>query len=129
MCWPVSAQLRLRSGTARLVWPAGTATGAVVLLGDVTEPECRSLADSFAAVVLNAPVREGAAALEWLADHATELGADGGRLILAGPAELADEVHALAARVRERGWPALALCHILPASPVEGAWNSTTRSP
>jgi hypothetical protein len=97
----------------------------MVLLGDVAEPECRSLAEAFAAVVLNAPVREGAVALEWLADHAAELGADGGRLILAGTA---DDVLSLTARVRAQGWPPIALCHILPPSPVEGAWNSTRRS-
>jgi hypothetical protein len=121
----LSAQLRLSSGSARLVWPAGAATAAMVLLGDVPEPESRSLADAFAAVVLNAPVREGAAALEWLADHAAELGADGGRLILAGAA---DDVLWLAARARAQGWPPIALCHILPPSPVEGAWNSRRRS-
>jgi hypothetical protein len=121
----LSAQLRLRSGAARLVWPADAPTGAMVLLGEVPEPECRALADAFSAVVLNAPVREGAAALEWLADHAAELGADGARLILAGAA---DDVLSLAARVRAQGWPPIALCHILPPSPVEGAWNSTRRS-
>ena len=117
-----SAQLRLRGGFAPLVWPPGDAWGATVLLGD--ERLGRSLAAALGTVVLSVPARDGAAAIEWIADHGGELGA-GGRLILAGAA---DDVLSLAARVRAQGWPPITLCHILPPSPVEGAWNSTRRS-
>jgi hypothetical protein len=108
----VSAQLRLRSGAAQLVWPAGEATGAIVLLGDAPESLCRSLADALGAVVLSVAAADGEAALEWAADHAAELGADGARLILAGARDEAAAVAQLAARARAHGWPAVA-CELL----------------
>jgi len=72
------------------------------VLGD--EP----LGEALGAITLNAPIDEGAAALEWLADHAAELGADG-PLLLAGVGEGAAAAAAeLAARARENGWPPIA---------------------
>jgi hypothetical protein len=101
----LSAQLRLRSGSARLVWPAGRATCAIVVLGDAPEPLCRALADALAGVVIAAAPEDGAAALAWVADHSAELGAGVGRLLLAGVGQAAGAVAALAARAREDGWP------------------------
>jgi hypothetical protein len=92
-----SARLRLPGlDGARLTWPDGKPTGAMLVLGD--EPLGRELG----LITLNAGVNDGAAALEWLADHAAELGADGPLLLAgAGAAELA-------ARARENGWPEIA---------------------
>jgi acetyl esterase/lipase len=101
----LSAQLRLGSGAARLVWPAGEVSCAIVLLGDAPETLCRSLADALGGVVVAAPAQDGATALEWVADHAGELGAGTGRLILAGVGEAAHAVAALASRARDDGWP------------------------
>ena len=115
-----SAQLRLRSGTARLVWPAGaTGPGVMVLL---VEPDAMDEADrvsrSLAAVPgilsLSAVCRpgheleDGAASIEWIADHAAQLGADGRRLILAGLEGGAAVAAALTIRARDRGWPTVA---------------------
>ena len=115
----MSAQLRLRSGAARLVWPAGEAAGAIVLLGDPPESLCRALADTLGAVVLGVAAADGVAALEWAADHAAELGADAGRLILAGVHEEAAAVAELAARSRAHGWPPIA-CQFLVVGRLSG---------
>jgi prolyl-tRNA editing enzyme YbaK/EbsC (Cys-tRNA(Pro) deacylase) len=98
----VRAQLRLRSASADLIWPPGHASGVTVLLdGDARLGG--SLARALGTVVLRVPAGEGAAALEWAADHAGELA--GGSLILGGAA---DAVLALARQARDDGWPALA---------------------
>jgi prolyl-tRNA editing enzyme YbaK/EbsC (Cys-tRNA(Pro) deacylase) len=98
----VRAQLRLRSASADLIWPHGHASGVTVLLdGDARLGG--SLARALGTVVLRVPAGEGAAALEWAADHAGELA--GGSLILGGAA---DAVLALARQARDDGWPALA---------------------
>ena len=57
-----------------------------------------------------APRRPGAldraeAALMWAADHGEELGADPGRLVVAGRGAGAAAAAALALRARDRGWP------------------------
>lgn len=113
-----SAQLRLRSGTAQLVWPATGGAGVMVLL---VEPDAmqeaervsRSLAAAPGILSLTAVCRpghdleDGAAAIEWIADHAAQLGADGRRLILAGLERGAAVAAALTIRARDRGWPAV----------------------
>jgi hypothetical protein len=104
----VSAQLRLRSGPARLAWPAGEAAAVVVLLGDATEPVCRWLTDA-GALVLIAPVRDWATTLGWAADHAAELGAGQAPLILAG---VGDAVAVVASLARDERWPRIA-CRLL----------------
>jgi hypothetical protein len=104
-----AAQLRLRGGAAHLVWPAGDATGVMVLLsGRDPEPLCRWLADALGVVALSAAARDGSPAIEWVADHAAEFGADGSRLILAGVHGAAPAVAALAVRARDDGWPRIA---------------------
>jgi acetyl esterase len=101
----LSAQLRLRSGAARLAWPAGKPACAIVLLGDAPDAVCRSLAGALDGVVIAVAADDGATALEWAADHAAELGADGGRLVLAGFGDAAGAVAAVAGRARGSGWP------------------------
>ncbi len=59
-----------------------------------------------------APRRPGAldraeAALMWAADHGEELGADPGRLVVAGRGAGAAAAAALALRAHDRGWPPL----------------------
>ncbi len=98
------AQLRLRSASADLIWPPGEAAGVTVLL-DGDARLAGSLAGALGTVVLRVPAGEGAAALEWAADHAGELG--GGSLILAGAGGAADAALALARQARDDGWPAL----------------------
>jgi hypothetical protein len=111
-----SAQLRLRSGTARLVWPANDCPVVMVLLVEpdaMHEAECvaRSLAATPGVLSLIAVCRHehgldgGAGSIEWIADHAAQLGADGRRLILAGVEGGAALATALAIRARDRGWP------------------------
>ncbi len=47
-------------------------------------------------------------ALEWSADHAEELGADPGKLVIAGRGAGAAAAAALSLRARDRGWPRVA---------------------
>jgi hypothetical protein len=51
------------------------------------------------------PLRDASAAVDWSADHAGELGADGGRLVVAGWAAGAALAAAVARQAAERGWP------------------------
>jgi hypothetical protein len=108
-----SAQLRLRGVPgARLAWPA-TGTGprpaALVLLVDAREPDAAGhgerVSHSLGVLALAAPCRnadDGVRALEWMADHAEQLGADPDHVLLAGIPVVAE----VAARARENGWPA-----------------------
>ena len=108
-----SAQLRLRGVPgARLAWPAhgtGPRPAALVLLVDAREPDAAGhgerVARRLGVLVLAAPCRDaddGLRALEWMADHGEQLGADPDQLLLAGVPLAA----AVAARARENGWPA-----------------------
>ena len=108
-----SAQLRLRGVPgARLVWPAhgtGPRPAALVLLVDAREPDTAGhgerVSSSLGVLTLAAPCRDtddGVRALEWMADHAEQLGADPDHLLLAGTPIAAT----VAARARENGWPA-----------------------
>jgi hypothetical protein len=79
--------------------------------GDV-DALCRALCAQAGLVVLWTvqPVALGdaATALEWAADHATELDADPGRLLVGGQGAGAALAAAAALRARDEGWPALA---------------------
>jgi acetyl esterase len=91
----------------------------MVLLFDAGEPDaadhaqlvCRSLAHAPGILSLSAACRrgreleDGATSIEWAADHAAELGAEGPGLILAGLHGAAAVAAALAVRAREDGWP------------------------
>jgi prolyl-tRNA editing enzyme YbaK/EbsC (Cys-tRNA(Pro) deacylase) len=120
----VSAQLRLPSGSAELVWPPGDAAGVTVLLaGD--ERLRRRLAGALGTVVLGVPAESGAAALDWVADHVAQFG--GGRLILAGTD--AGAVLALARRARDDGWPRLAHVFLVRAGSDPVQWPAVSDLP
>ena len=121
-----SAQLRLRSGTAQLVWPA---TGGAVVMVLLVEPSgmreaarvSRSLPGILSLIAICRDGREledGADSIEWIADHAAQLGADGRRLILAGLDGAAAVAAALTIRARDRGWPVVE--HLLLIRPRPG---------
>jgi acetyl esterase/lipase len=124
------ADLRLRgpagSTPVRVRWPRTPASDPapplVVLLPDLAAADgveraddelAHELCSRIGAVVLCipwAPRRPGAldradAALVWAADHGGELGADPGRLVVAGRGAGAAAAAVLALRARDRGWP------------------------
>jgi acetyl esterase/lipase len=123
------ADLRLRgpagSIPVRVRWPRSRpAPPLVVFLPDAAPADGVDGADDalghelcarVGAVVMCipwAPRRPGAldraeAALMWAADHGEELGADPGRLVVAGRGAGAAAAAALALRAQERGWPPL----------------------
>jgi nucleotide-binding universal stress UspA family protein len=85
-----STELRLPGLLARVVWPGADAPApapALVLLVDPAEADAvyQSLAEVRGVLSLIVPARgeAGAAAGEWLADHAAELGADADRIVVA----------------------------------------------
>jgi hypothetical protein len=113
---PTSAprvQLRLRGGAeplfAEVVWPAGDTAGRSGVLVLLVEPGAtrpvEPAPDVLTFVAGCRSVEDGLYALEWIADHAAQLGADGDRLLLSGGTAVSD---AVAARARETGWPRIA---------------------
>ena len=95
------ADLQLRGSTSplpvRVYWPAQAASQPVPLLvfcivgagaGPRADTTCRSLSEDPGLVVLAvsclAGAQDGMTVLEWAAEHAAELGADPGRLLIAG---------------------------------------------
>lgn len=143
---PASGTLLLRDRTGaitgRLTWPAiaaswsvGPSGGpgrpelpAVLLLGPdlparVDRAACATRLSCRAGVlVLDLPWNRSAGlakaeyALGWLADHASEVGADPQRLVVIGLTEATDAAVALACHARDEGWPPLAQ-HILALPP------------
>jgi hypothetical protein len=118
-----SAQLRLRGGDgplgAQLVWPGAVPAGMMILLVDAGEAGatahgeyvCRFISETLGVVSLNVAcggLEDGATAIEWTADHAAQLGADGGPLLLAGVHAGAAAAAALAIQARDSGWPDVA---------------------
>lgn len=103
-----AAELTLRFGAARLrahvCWPSSPGS-LTLLLADRAEL-AGALASTAATVVVALKRRESPedelAALEWVAEHAAELGAPE-RLLIAGGARAA----VLAIRARDGGWPAI----------------------
>jgi acetyl esterase len=121
-------QLRGPGGpiAARAYWPAPqdpvTAPALLVLLpgGDPDDVDalCRGASADIGVVVLSptshaAPDTYGAAladalaAVHWAADHAADLGADPGRLLLAGTGVGGRLAAAVARQARKDGWPAV----------------------
>jgi acetyl esterase len=147
-------QLRGAAGplTAQVRWPGAPGAGApppplLLYFGDaarpapavaptlcaqagvvVLAPRCRALHDAFWPAFCDA-----AAALEWAADHAAELGADGGRLLVAGHWRAARLAAALVIHARDHGWPRLMrqvlICPRLRASPTGGGGNGSYVAP
>ena len=109
----LDAELRLRGGVAvQVTWPPATSQppALLVVLPGASQgaPIWRELCLRIPAVLLSVPtagMREAREALEWGADHASELGADPGRLLLAADHGGAGLVAALARHARDRGWP------------------------
>ena len=113
------AELTLRFGAERLpgrvYWPAAiSAPPLIFLLDDARDDDAfsTSLCAAGAAVVLSMPTGPGLdervelAALDWAADHASELGATP-RLLLAGIYIGGGHAARLAAAARDEGWPPL----------------------
>jgi acetyl esterase len=127
-------QLRAPGGplAARAYWPVlgdGAAPALLVLLpGDVTgaggldriDALCRGVCARVGVVVLSvthrsaapdipaAALEDSTAAVHWAADHAAQLGADPGRLLVAGTGIGGPLARAVARRARDDGWPTIA---------------------
>ena len=113
------ADLRLRRVDVQVTWPSSTreTPALLVVLPGESEgaPVWRELSARIPAVALAVPSArfdEAREALEWGADHAAELGADPGRLLLAADHGGAGLIAALARHARDRGWPRIAR-HVL----------------
>jgi acetyl esterase len=120
------ADLQLRGNTSplpvRVCWPGQQTSRPVPLLvfcsvgagaGSATEAACRRLSEDAGVVVLSVPCaagpRDGTNVLEWAAEHAAELGADPGRLLVAGQGAGGAIAAAVAAEAHARAWPAVVL--------------------
>jgi hypothetical protein len=104
------ADLHLRGGIlARVTWPPVTPAEPPPLLVLVGESPhlCHELAVRIPAVVLAVEAGQAREAVEWGADHASELGADPGQIVLAGSRRGAPAIAALAREARDRGWPSI----------------------
>jgi acetyl esterase len=126
------AELQLRGPrgplAARAYWPVPhelvTAPALLVLLpgrdsddSDDVDGLCRGACADIGVVVLSPTSRAAApdgaaladalAAVHWAADHAAELGADPGRLLLAGTGVGGRLAAAVARQARDDGWPAV----------------------
>jgi acetyl esterase/lipase len=77
------------------------------------EASCRGLSEDHGLVVLAVPcsagVHDGMTVLEWAAEHAAELGADPGRLLVAGQGAGGAVAAAFASRAQAAGWPTVLL--------------------
>jgi acetyl esterase len=112
-----TAELHLRGTSgplpARISWPAQSPAGPPVVVlcpggGSAVDTLERKLCAAGMLVVCarSATTLERAATvLEWVADHGTELGADPGRLLVAGAGTGAELATALMAYADDRGWP------------------------
>lgn len=118
------ADLRLRGSTSslpvRVYWPGQVASQPVPLLvfctvgaGAGAEETCRGLSEDYGLLVLAvrcaAGAHDGMTVLEWAAEHAAELGADPGRLVVAGQGSGGAVAAAVESQARAAGWPAVAL--------------------
>jgi acetyl esterase len=118
------ADLRLRGNTSplpvRVYWPGQSAPQPVPLLvfcivgaGGGAEEACRTLSQDRGLLVLavacRAGVRDAMTVLEWAAEHAAELGADPGLLLVAGPGAGGAVAAAVESQARAASWPAVTL--------------------
>jgi len=138
------ADLRLRSRAgslqATVAWPtaADRAPALLVFFPDPARdagPLCRALCRLADVVVLSAVPRSGpdepastafddaAAVLGWAADHAEELDADPGRLIVGGEGAGAALAAAVTLHARDEWWPAIARQLLI--HPELGAWRAS----
>jgi acetyl esterase/lipase len=117
------ADMRLRGNTSplrvRVYWPGQQVRHPAPLLvfcivGAGAEAWCRSLSENAGLVVLavgcdTAGVSSATGVLEWAAEHAAELGADPGRLLVAGAGAGAAVAAAVAREALAKGWPQVTL--------------------
>jgi len=130
------AWMRLRGPAgplrARIYWPSREggglppallvffhASGFVPGSVETADVLCRELCSRSGLVVLSASYRtapphpypaafeDATAAVDWAADHGTELDADPGRLLVAGEGAGGNLAAAVALHARDRGWPLL----------------------
>jgi hypothetical protein len=102
----------------RVYWPGQAASQPVPLLvfcmvGAGAETTCRSLSEDPGVLVLAvscvAGTEDGTTVLEWAAEHAAELGADPGRLLVGGQGAGSAVATAVVTQARAAGWPAVTL--------------------
>ena len=119
------ADLQLRGNTSplpvRVYWPAQATSQPVPLLvfcsvgtgAGSRGAACRRLSEDPGLVVLAvsclAGAQDGTTVLEWAAEHAAELGADPGRLLVGGQGTGGAVAAAVASQARAAGWPAVML--------------------
>jgi acetyl esterase len=122
------ADLQLRGSTSplpvRVYWPSQVASQPAPLLvfcmvgagagaGTDAEETCRGLSQDRGLLVLAvscpAGARDAMTVLEWAAEHAAELGADPGRLLVTGQGAGGAVATEVAAQARAAGWPEVAL--------------------
>jgi acetyl esterase len=118
------ADLQLRGNTSplpvRVYWPARAEPVPVLVFyivgagaGWQTEATCQGLSEDPGLLVLAvscpAGAQDGTTVLEWAAEHAAELGADSGRLLVAGQGAGGAVAAAVASQARAAGWPAVML--------------------
>ena len=143
---PARLHLRGATGTvsAQLAWPAPGASSPgllVFLAGDPPEGQApapavglaRRVGAAGALVVLAlaaGSVADAVAVTQWAADHAVELGADPGRLVVGGAGAGAWLAAAVAAAARDEGWPPVA-CQLLvePTDPAPPAGDLARLAP
>jgi acetyl esterase len=119
-----TADLQLRGNTSplpvRVYWPARADPVPVLVFcivgagaGSQTEATCQGLSEDPGLLVLAvscpAGAQDGTTVLEWAAEHAAELGADSGRLLVAGQGAGRAVAAAVALQARAAGWPAVRL--------------------
>jgi acetyl esterase/lipase len=127
------ADLRLRGGLrVRVTWPPETpdAPPLLVYVAPRTHAAARRLAVHLPAVVLSVPstdLHAAREALEWGADHATELGAAPHRLSLVGEHGAAGLLAALARHARDRGWPPIEHTALVPRDLTPQALDALVR--
>lgn len=111
--WPAESE-QLVASPLLVLFPAdGSAPDGL----DGAEALCRSLCAYVGVVVLSvtyrsatqepdgAALEDAVAALHWAADHAAQLGADAGRLLVAGTGVGGHVAAAVAQRAKDEGWP------------------------
>jgi acetyl esterase len=124
------ADLQLRGSTSplpvRVYWPGQAARPVPLLVFCIVgagagsqaetspaEATCRGLSEDPGLVVLAvsclAGAQDGTTVLEWAAEHAAELGADPGRLLVAGQGTGSAVAAAIVSQARAAGWPAVML--------------------
>jgi acetyl esterase len=85
----------------------------IVGAGGGAEEACRTLSQDRGLLVLavacRAGVRDAMTVLEWAAEHAAELGADPGLLLVAGQGAGGAVAAAVESQARAASWPAVAL--------------------